>query len=203
MGSGMGALEEGRVRWTKRPQPPRVEVSCANTTAFPVCVRKLGVEVAAGDQPQCWHAEILGAVDRLSGEPALGVVAHRVDGERRHDAVGPGDLDLGSRLELSPSSKNTDGPDSVSTCPSMMEGPGCPGVGDRSNQAALSRSGPGWGTARVPSLARPIGLIVDRTAIEGIEMLIGLEARSGLAGDARGAVAEGDGTGALGAGGSI
>src|SRR6476659_1678678 len=78
-----------------------------------------------------------------------------------------------------PSLKNTDGPESLSTWPSMIDGPGCPGVGDFVNQAASLRCGPGCGTARLPFLARPMGRTWERTPIAGIRIETGGDAPSG------------------------
>src|SRR5690242_16006485 len=61
----------------------------------------------------------------------------------------------------------------------MIAGPGWPGVGEFSNQAASSRCGPGCGTASVPSGARPIGLTRVLTPIEGIEIVVGRDGPRG------------------------
>src|SRR4051794_11017785 len=88
----------------------------------------------------------------------------------------------------SPSLKNTEGPWLVSTCPSMIEGPGCPGVGEFLNHAALLRLGPGWGTARVPSLTLPSARTLVRTPIDGMERVTGCEGFCGRSGVAAPAV---------------
>src|SRR5680860_578991 len=62
----------------------------------------------------------------------------------------------------------------------MTDGPGCPGVGEFSNQAALSRFGPGCGTAREPSAALPMEKTSDRTSIAGIEIDSGSDGPSGV-----------------------
>src|SRR3954469_22538169 len=80
---------------------------------------------------------------------------------------------------MSPSLKKTEGPLSLSTWPSMIAGPGCPGVGDSSNQAASFRCGPGWGTAREPSSASPSSLTRESTPIAGMRIPTGLEAPNG------------------------
>jgi hypothetical protein len=80
---------------------------------------------------------------------------------------------------MSPSLRKTEGPSTLSTCPSMIEGPGWPGVGEFSNHAAVLRRGPGWGTARVPSGARPIGKTGVSTPMAGMLRCTGFDGPSG------------------------
>src|SRR4051794_26574559 len=61
----------------------------------------------------------------------------------------------------------------------MIAGPGCPGVGECVNHAARSWFGPGCGTDKVPSCARPSGRTLERTPIAGMVMVSGGDAGSG------------------------